>query len=163
MVKSKKTKTDESLFFFAFSLYMFASFINISLYTIYLFSFVQLSYILCAVVLLIRFIITSEGDIKHWLITFMAGIICLIIISTASDLSMGVAVFMIYSGKNYSFNKILRTGLFISIIMSAFVVFSMIIGIITNYVYNQDGRIRSTLGFRYVLYLPAIICNIISN
>ena len=68
----------------------------------------------------------------------------------------------VFCGRNISFEKIVKTSLYASCILLAFIIVSGYAGIITNYVENYDGRRREYLGFLYSLYPAAHMSNITS-
>lgn len=65
----------------------------------------------------------------------------------------------IYCARRIPFPKIARATLKYSIITVAVIVISSLLGIIDSVVAYKAGRIRAYLGFRYALYLPALLLN----
>jgi hypothetical protein len=69
--------------------------------------------------------------------------------------------FFIYSARNVNVTTILKISYRISLVLLIFIILSSYLGWITNYITYEGGREREYLGFRYTLFAPSILCNII--
>lgn len=66
---------------------------------------------------------------------------------------------IIYSARNVCFNKICKVTYIITFFLLAFVIASSFVGIINDYVFYSENRIRHYLGFRYALYPSTLFFN----
>lgn len=66
----------------------------------------------------------------------------------------------IYCGRRLEFRKILEVTMKCVVITTLVVVASAWLGLIENVVMYKSGRVREFLGFRYALYLPAVLLNL---
>lgn len=104
-------------------------------------------------------------DCQNWL--GLASLTLLAILSlqfTMGNLTRLVPMmfFYIYGARNIHFMRIARYSLWVSTIVVCIVVFSGYLGIIDNVVVAKGVRVREYLGFRYALYLPGILLNMIA-
>lgn len=67
------------------------------------------------------------------------------------------AFILIYCARNIEFRKLARLSLWILSIITVFIIFSSLIGIIPDYVEKSGERIRHYLGFRYALYPAELV------
>lgn len=98
---------------------------------------------------------------KSFLAVFICILITIVGIINGNDVFVICTPSFIYCARNKDFEKIAKTGLYSSIICLVFVILCSNFNIILDYVFYMNGRVRHTLGFRYVLMPPAIYKNIV--
>jgi len=77
------------------------------------------------------------------------------------DYNYAMLPFFVYSARNVNTTTIVKISYRISLVLLIFIIVSSYLGWITNYITYDGGREREYVGFRYSLFGPAILCNII--
>lgn len=147
------------LFFFAYGLYIFIGIMNISFFQIYTNNITKYINILCMLILLYNELLNKKICIKEiFLLLFVLLLAFPVMIHNNGTLF--IMILFIYCARSIDFRKIAKFSLLESILLLLLVIFSSKIGIITNYISTEGGRIREYLGFRYALFSPMILFNI---
>lgn len=147
------------LFFFAYGLYIFIGIMNISFFQIYTNNITKYINILCMLILLYNELLNKKICIKEiFLLLFISLLAFPVMIHNNGTLF--IMILFIYCARSIDFRKIAKFSLLESILLLFLVIFSSKIGIITNYISTEGGRIREYLGFRYALFSPMILFNI---
>ena len=90
------------------------------------------------------------------------GLLLIINNSLSGLLQFGTSIVLIYCARDIPLKKILKATVWISSIWFLFIVLSAYAGIIENYVDVTLSRTRRYMGFRYALYGPTVLFNIIT-
>lgn len=150
---------NEILFFFAYGLYIFIGIMNLSFFQIYINNITKYINILCMLILLYSELLNKKISIKGiFLLIFISLLLLPVMIH--NNATLFVMILFIYCARNIDFRRIAKFSLFESILLLFLVILSSKIGIITNYISTDGGRIREYLGFRYALFPPMILFNI---
>ena len=116
----------------------------------------------CVALLIVREIGFGKHSFLQIIGCAIGFVIAIIIAITANRISDAIAVvFIVLIGKT-DINRILKITQRITIILVLFIIASSIIGVIPSIVFYRENALRYSLGFRYVLYLPTYIFNIIA-
>ena len=120
--------------------------------------------VLSVVLVLLRELIVSKYTVQSILSAALTLISVLIIMRVTSNLNLvALGLVFIYCFRNVTFTKIAKLSLLLSILLLAFVVLSSKVGIIRDHLeLTAGGRIRHYLGFRYSLFAPSAMVNIIT-
>lgn len=165
-MKIKALSMRDTLFFLSYGVFLGASILSLSFY--YKF-FNGLAYkgimTLCIAVLLFRELISTVYTVRR-LTGIGISIILILMVwfntQGATRSTLICMIVLIYGSRNIHFIKIAKFSLFLSCMLCAFIILSSQAGIIDDYVYiSNEGRVRHYMGFRYSLYGPAILYNII--
>ena len=131
------------LFFFAYVLYIF---IGITKYI----------NILCMLILLYNELLNKKICIKEIFLLLFVSLLAFPV-TIHNNGTLFIMILFIYCARSIDFRKIAKFSLLESILLLFLVIFSSKIGIITNYISTEGGRIREYLGFRYALFSPMIL------
>ncbi len=162
-ISIKKIQSKDQPFFLVYGIYLFFSYINLSLLGGYL---PGIYYLVCILsvfsLLLLEFLHKNMSIISCWELILAITLLLLIDYSrgTISFESFAVLIVFIISGKERDISKIIWFTMIISVISLILIVVSSQIGIIDDYVSNYYGRLRHYLGFTYCLYPSRIIASI---
>ncbi len=159
----KKNRMNNKLFLAAFIIFLFFTILNSSFYAKYIPSlFYKATFIIEILILLLKEIITKKMGIREWIGLIIIILLTFVVYTNLSGQFPVLLLFLfIYSARNVSLEKIIDVAFFESIFLLIFIVLSSKIGIIPNYI-EYGSRVREFLGFRYSLYAPALLFNIIS-
>ena len=155
-------KLNEILFFMAYGLYMIVSILRTSFYAVYIQGLIKYVLLLCLGLLVLKEIYGSKYSLK----TIAGAIVAfglLLIINNSLDgmIQFGTSIVLIYCARDIPLKKILKMTVWLSSILFVFIVLSAYAGIIENYIEVSSSRVRCYMGFRYALYGPAVLSNII--
>lgn len=161
----RRFPVEDGLFFVSYGIFLFTSLLSTSFYYRlfigYPYSWLQ---VLCLALLIIREYRMGAAK-QNW--PALAALTVMAVLSlqyTMGNLTRLVPLmfFYIYGARNIHFVRIARFSLWVSAIVVCFVVFSGYLGIIDNVVVAKGTRVREYLGFRYALYLPGILLNMVA-
>lgn len=147
------------LFFFAYGLYIFIGIMNISFFQIYTNNITKYINILCMLILLYNELLNKKICIKEIFLLLFVSLLAFPV-TIHNNGTLFIMILFIYCARSIDFRKIAKFSLLESILLLFLVIFSSKIGIITNYISTEGGRIREYLGFRYALFSPMILFNI---
>lgn len=150
---------NEMLFFFAYGLYIFIGIMNISFFQIYTNNITKYINILCMLILLYNELLNKKICIKEIFLLLFVSLLAFPV-TIHNNGTLFIMILFIYCARSIDFRKIAKFSLLESILLLFLVIFSSKIGIITNYISTEGGRIREYLGFRYALFSPMILFNI---
>lgn len=156
----EKSSLKNLLFYFAYSIYLGYNLLDTSFYSKNINVFGNLLIIIVLAMLIFKEVIDFKVNSRD-LILF----IILAVISGLFYIYMGsnyaVLPVFIYSARNVKTTTIVKISYRISLVLLIFIIVSSYLGWITNYITYDGGREREYVGFRYSLFGPAILCNII--
>lgn len=161
----RKLSMSDILFFMSFTLYFCLSFLSTTFYYQYFTGGIyRIGLILSILIALIREMIISKYSVKSILGAAVTVIFALVIMSATTMLNVvALSIILIYCFRNIEFSQVAYLSLFMSIILLLFVIISSKLGIIIDYLeVTSGGRARYYLGFRYSLFAPSVMVNIIS-
>ena len=155
----------DSLYFVSYGIFLLTSLLSTSFYYRlfigYPYSWLQVA---CLALLIIREYRMGAAK-QNWLALAVLTVMAVLSLQyTMGNLTRLVPLmfFYIYGARNIHFVRIARFSLWVSGIVVCLVVFSGYLGIIDNVVVAKGTRVREYLGFRYALYLPGILLNMIA-
>ena len=141
---------------------MIVAILNTSLYSRYVYAYRYYIYAGCIGLLVMRELVYGRYEKKRILMIFIGFILSVIaLIFAHAALFPMTIIFVVLAGYTDN-NTILKTALTVTIVTTSIVVLSCMGGLIENAFYNQFGRVRYALGFRYVLCLPTYFFNIVA-
>ena len=156
----EKSSLKNLLFYFSYSIYLGYNLLDTSFYSKNINVFGNLLIIIVLAMLIFKEVIDFKVNSRD-LILF----IILAVISGLFYIYMGsnyaVLPVFIYSARNVNTTTIVKISYRISLVLLIFIIVSSYLGWITNYITYDGGREREYVGFRYSLFGPAILCNII--
>ena len=138
------------LFYCAFGIWLATSVLYTSFFACYL--KVGTVRVACCGMLIVSEVLSNRVDSKYafgWCAIYLA-IIMILSNQTASPLLDGIL--FIFRARDYSFKEIATFSFAVISFCFAIIVISARLGIITNYVEENEVRTRAYLGFRYSLY-----------
>lgn len=154
----------ERLFWFSYGLFLVISILNNSFY----YKYYEGKPCMCLQILCMLLLAGYEyrnGFLKSQ--QWGPGIVLALLTAISLRVSQGsmtrlVAMMFpyIYCGRRIEFRRILEMTMKCVLITVAVVVVSAWLGLIDNVVMYKSGRVREFMGFRYALYLPAILLNL---
>ncbi len=160
IVHIPKIKRNEFFFFISYGFYLIFFILYSSLFSIYLVGMPKRIIVsTCIVLLTFNELINSRESFKSILCALLFAFLAVISFLRGS---MDACIFIfVYCARNIEFKKIAIFTIAIDILVFGFVILSAYFGIIDNYVFAVEiGRIRYSLGFRYVLYPQVLLFNI---
>lgn len=161
----RRLASEDVLYFISYGLFLITSLLSASFFYSwfvgYPYSWIQAT---CLALLILREYRIGAFR-QHWI-----GLIVILVLTvlalqyTTGNLTrlVPLMLFYIYGARNIHFFRIARFSLWVSSLVVAIVVFSGYLGIIDNVVVAKGTRVREYLGFRYALYLPGILLNMIA-
>lgn len=161
----KKIGLDEILMYISYTLFFILSFLSTTFYYQYIPNTVyKVGLLLSVVLVLLREFIVSKYTTRNILSAVLSIFLVLLIMRVTNSLNLvALGIIFIYCFRNVTFTKIAILSLLLSIFLLIFVVFSSKLGIIRDHLeITSGGRIRHYLGFRYSLFAPSAMVNIIS-
>ena len=114
----------------------------------------------CAGLLLAQELL-SGGWTKKTFIGIIVFTILVMLSIYINERQIMIMLMLVYAGRHVDFRKISRYTVVITSLLVLFTIMCAKFGIILNYVSTSTGEERNFLGFRYVLYGPAFLTNVI--
>lgn len=116
----------------------------------------------CLLLLFLKELYGATFDCKN--IIYLTIIFCLsVLIKNVAHFATAISLFYFFSSRNVSFKRIAKVTLWITIIWLSLIVGLSLVGIIENYHYQMESiRPREFIGFRYALYAPAFLFNVVA-
>ena len=156
-------KNWDFFFFLSYSVFMVASLLCTTFYYRYIMGPV-LTYtqIVLSLLLLVHELWNRKRYRQNWKGLAVIGVLSIIAWIRGFSPQQHLITMMFlyaYCARNISFEKIIRTTLYISMAVVAVAIFSGYTGIIDNVVIAKGDRVREYMGFRYALFLPGILLN----
>lgn len=155
-----KSSIKNMLFYFAYSMYLVYNLLDTSFYSKNIQVFGDLLIISVLTLLIFKEAIGFKIDSRD-MILFMVLAVISGLFYNYIGYNYAILPFFIYSARNVNVTTILKISYRISLILLIFIIVSSYLGWITNYITYEGGREREYLGFRYTLFAPSILCNII--
>lgn len=155
-------KRNQVLFFLSYGLYMLISLLSTSFYYRYIMDdfFVLLQAVCIALLILYEYQLGTSRQ-SPWAFGVIGLLFMISLQVTVGNLTRLVPMMFLYlySARNIHFARIARFSLYLSAVVTTFIVLSGYLGVIDNVVVARGVRVREYLGFRYALYLPGILLN----
>ena len=156
----EKSSIKNMLFYLAYSMYLVYNLLDTSFYSKNIQGYGDLLIISVLSLLVFKEAIGFKLDSRD-LILFMVLAVISALFYNYIGYNYAILPFFIYSARNVNVTTILKISYRISLTLLVFIIVSSYLGWITNYITYEGGREREYLGFRYTLFAPSILCNII--
>lgn len=161
VIRIKKMKQQNMLFWMSYGIFLLFGILSTSFYYSY---FIGSPYSIikyfCIGLLFLRELIIKKYNIQSLLIGFVFVVLVLITRSQASVSTVAFILIYVFCARNVEFEDIAWFSIWISSITVTIIIMSGQLGIIQDYVYSSEARVRHYLGFRYVLFGPTFLFNI---
>lgn len=163
LTEKKSGTVQENLFWISFIIYIAATTLQTTFYFPYFTGApYKLIILFCMLCLVVREVM-MDYFVTEALIPFTICLIIAALIAKNAPQIMFVAIPMyVYAARNVPFRKAALVTAGIQAVILVFVIVSSQTGIITDYFEMWSGRTRHYLGFRYSLYGPTVLYNIIA-
>ena len=156
----EKSSLKNLLFYFAYSIYLGYNLLDTSFYSKNINVFGNLLIIIVLVMLIFKEVIDFKVNSRDLTLFIILAIIGGLFFNYM-DYNYAMLPFFVYSARNVNTTTIVKISYRISLVLLIFIIVSSYLGWITNYITYDGGREREYVGFRYSLFGPAILCNII--
>ena len=156
----EKSSLKNLLFYFSYSIYLGYNLLDTSFYSKNINVFGNLLIIIVLVMLIFKEVIDFKVNSRDLTLFIILAIIGGLFFNYM-DYNYAMLPFFVYSARNVNTTTIVKISYRISLVLLIFIIVSSYLGWITNYITYDGGREREYVGFRYSLFGPAILCNII--
>ena len=156
----EKSSLKNLLFYFSYSIYLGYNLLDTSFYSKNINVFVNLLIIIVLVMLIFKEVIDFKVNSRDLTLFIILAIIGGLFFNYMGY-NYAMLPFFVYSARNMNTATIVKISYRISLVLLIFIIVSSYLGWITNYITYDGGREREYVGFRYSLFGPAILCNII--
>lgn len=161
--KAEKVYVTDMLFFIAFITYFVITFLDKTMFAAYypevLTEFFSIGTVL---LLFIRECVKDRISLRGYLWLILFAFFCLIIVKDSPRKYDIAWVFLIYGARDIDFRRIAKISVICSAILLTATVICAYAGVILNYYEYWYGRTRHYLGFKYSLFGPTVLFNIIA-
>ena len=156
----EKSSLKNLLFYFSYSIYLGYNLLDTSFYSKNINVFGNLLIIIVLVMLILKEVIDFKVNSRDLTLFIILAIIGGLFFNYMGY-NYAMLPFFVYSARNVNTTTIVKISYRISLVLLIFIIVSSYLGWITNYITYDGGRKREYVGFRYSLFGPAILCNII--
>ena len=156
----EKSSLKNFLFYFAYSIYLGYNLLDTSFYSKNINVFGNLLIIIVLAMLIFKEVIDFKVNSRDLTLFIILAIIGGLFFNYMGY-NYAMLPFFVYSARNVNTTTIVKISYRISLVLLIFIIVSSYLGWITNYITYDGGREREYVGFRYSLFGPAILCNII--
>ena len=156
----EKSSLKNLLFYFSYSIYLGCNLLDTSFYSKNINVFGNLLIIIVLVMLIFKEVIDFKVNSRDLMLFIILAIIGGLFFNYMGY-NYAMLPFFVYSARNVNTTTIVKISYRISLVLLIFIIVSSYLGWITNYITYDGGREREYVGFRYSLFGPAILCNII--
>ena len=156
----EKSSLKNLLFYFAYSIYLGYNLLDTSFYSKNINVFGNLLIIIVLAMLIFKEVIDFKVNSRDLTLFIILAIIGGLFFNYMGY-NYAMLPFFVYSARNVNTTTIVKISYRISLVLLIFIIVSSYLGWITNYITYDGGREREYVGFRYSLFGPAILCNII--
>ena len=156
----EKSSLKNLLFYFSYSIYLGYNLLDTSFYSKNINVFGNLLIIIVLVMLILKEVIDFKVNSRDLTLFIILAIIGGLFFNYMGY-NYAMLPFFVYSARNVNTTTIVKISYRISLVLLIFIIVSSYLGWITNYITYDGGREREYVGFRYSLFGPAILCNII--
>lgn len=156
----EKSSLKNLLFYFSYSIYLGYNLLDTSFYSKNINVFGNLLIIIVLVMLIFKEVIDFKVNSRDLTLFIILAIIGGLFFNYMGY-NYAMLPFFVYSARNVNTTTIVKISYRISLVLLIFIIVSSYLGWITNYITHDGGRKREYVGFRYSLFGPAILCNII--
>lgn len=158
-------KQEEVFFFSSYILFLHTNILQMSFYYRYFEGMIYDVIIGCCLLLLIMGeLIAGKINLKVFWGMIIVSLLTVFVFDSGNGIR-NILFILIYGfcARKIPMDKIVNVTLIVSSLLLGFVILSSYLGIIDDYVlYTTSGRVRHYLGFRYALYAPTIVFNIVA-
>ena len=156
----EKSSLKNLLFYFAYSIYLGYNLLDTSFYSKNINVFGNLLIIIVLAMLIFKEVIDFKVNSRDLTLFIILAIIGGLFFNYMGY-NYAMLPFFVYSARNVNTTTIVKISYRISLVLLIFIIVSSYLGWITNYITYDGGREREYVGFRYSIFGPAILCNII--
>ena len=156
----EKSSLKNLLFYFAYSIYLGYNLLDTSFYSKNINVFGNLLIIIVLAMLIFKEVIDFKVNSRDLTLFIILAIIGGLFFNYMGY-NYAMLPFFVYSARNVNTTTIVKISYRISLVLLIFIIVSSYLGWITNYITYDGGREREYVGYRYSLFGPAILCNII--
>lgn len=156
----EKSSLKNLLFYFAYSIYLGYNLLDTSFYSKNINVFGNLLIIIVLAMLIFKEVIDFKVNSRDLTLFIILAIIGGLFFNYMGY-NYAMLPFFVYSARNVNTTTIVKISYRIGLVLLIFIIVSSYLGWITNYITYDGGREREYVGFRYSLFGPAILCNII--
>ena len=156
----EKSSLKNLLFYFAYSIYLGYNLLDTSFYSKNINVFGNLLIIIVLAMLIFKEVIDFKVNSRDLTLFIILAIIGGLFFNYMGY-NYAMLPFFVYSARNVNTTTIVKISYRISLVLLIFIIVSSYLGWITNYITYDGEREREYVGFRYSLFGPAILCNII--
>ena len=156
----EKSSLKNLLFYFSYSIYLGYNLLDTSFYSKNINVFGNLLIIIVLVMLIFKEVIDFKVNSRDLTLFIILAIIGGLFFNYMGY-KYAMLPFFVYSAINVNTTTIVKISYRLSLVLLIFIIVSSYLGWITNYITYDGGRKREYVGFRYSLFGPAILCNII--
>lgn len=156
----EKSSLKNLLFYFSYSIYLGYNLLDTSFYSKNINVFGNLLIIIVLAMLIFKEVIDFKVNSRDLTLFIILAIIGGLFFNYMGY-NYAMLPFFVYSARNVNTTTIVKISYRISLVLLIFIIVSSYLGWITNYITYDGGREREYVGFRYSLFGPAILCNII--
>ena len=156
----EKSSLKNLLFYFSYSIYLGYNLLDTSFYSKNINVFGNLLIIIVLVMFIFKEVIDFKVNSRDLTLFIILAIIGGLFFNYMGY-NYAMLPFFVYSARNVNTTTIVKISYRISLVLLIFIIVSSYLGWITNYITYDGGRKREYVGFRYSLFGPAILCNII--
>ena len=156
----EKSSLKNLLFYFSYSIYLGYNLLDTSFYSKNINVFGNLLIIIVLAMLIFKEVIDFKVNSRDLMLFIILAIIGGLFFNYMGY-NYAMLPFFVYSARNVNTTTIVKISYRISLVLLIFIIVSSYLGWITNYITYDGGREREYVGFRYSLFGPAILCNII--
>ena len=164
MLATKILKNSEYdlLYYVGYIIFLIVSIFNTSLYSIYTVKTNSIIYIFIILIFFIRELIGEKQSVIHYIIISL-GLLCAMLVGvSAQSTMMTMTIIMVTLLGKTNLRTVMKLTIIVTWISVLFIVLSSKVGIIDDIVFKQGDRIRHAFGFRYVLFLPTYLFNLVA-
>lgn len=164
--KHMKMSKREVYYFVIYGIFLFFTLLSTSFYYAYYAGTpLQIISLVCVFLLLLMEILLNRMTKRAFLISILCILMTFILAKNnvgAIQNTVTVSLLFVFCARDISFEKIGLFSMKMSLALLIFIIVSSQIGVIQNFISYAGGRTRHYLGFRYALYAPTILLNIIT-
>ena len=159
-INLNKIRINSYIFFLAYSIYLTFNIINYSFFSKYTNDYYNVFIIIPVFLVMINELTQTKITKKELILFFFIALLVIAILIKVKGIVLLPLLFLIYGARKIEFEKILKITVIVSSFSMIFVITSMLLKFIPNYISEYNGRIRYYLGFRYSLIPSIILFNI---
>lgn len=150
------------LFFTAYIIYFTITFLDQTMFSaLYPSVLTEMAALGAVFLVLVRELLKDRMSVREYLWLILLAFFCVMVVKDSSRKYDIAWVILIYGARDIPFRRIAKISVICSSVLLAATVICAHAGIILNYYEYWNGRTRHYLGFRYCLFGPTVLFNII--